>query len=620
MARHPAAASFWQWTARIVAPGLAVAAGLALAPATAWGYFEDIDRGTAQERSTFHYELTRVLARAAGFSVADTELLAVVNVTVDLTPFTSLSGAPTVDLSGTDRMEEVTAKYFHFPRRPAHDASSWQYPGGRDTCSYFASTTDPCGPDGGEVATLEGWAMRGTATPAVAVPVQASVNGGTMQPVQGGTLLALAVYLHSLADSYSHEKCMADSHTRKHALSPPSCTTEFWHGQAEYGSSGGGVSYTREAARAVFHELTVFASGHGATPVWSEEQAAAFIDAWAGTNQSADRRDLADQACDDLDVCTLDCTATVPQSASAGAAVSFQGTATASRCSESPSLTWEFGDAGTSSLATASHSYSAAGSYTWTFSARAGQAVCTRSGSIVVTATPASFVYLVPSVAHAPGSAGTNWRTDVAAVNSTTGGASLTLTWFDSTTGAPAAVTRALAAGATVEWRDILVSLFGVGTGESRKGTLQVASSTPLVITSRTYNQETETRTYGQYYPALGAKDAIAAGKTGVLAQLKKSTAFRTNVGVVNLGTGTCNVTISLFDATGAQAGSPRTLTVEAGRWKQQDDIFTATGAGSRDLAYATVEVATSGGQVWAYASVIDAATGDPTTIPVVVP
>jgi len=44
-----------------------------------------------------------------------------------------------------------------------------------------------------------------------------------------------------------------------------------------------------------------------------------------------------------------------------------------------------------------------------------------------------------------------------------------------------------------------------------------------------------------------------------------------------------------------------------------------AAGAGDRDLAYARVEVTTAGGRVWAYGSVVDNDSSDPTTIPLLI-
>ena len=123
--------------------------------------------------------------------------------------------------------------------------------------------------------------------------------------------------------------------------------------------------------------------------------------------------------------------------------------------------------------------------------------------------------------------------------------------------------------------------------------------------------------TYGQDYPAIAPSQALLAGQVGVLPQLRKDATTRTNVGVLNVGDAEVAVEVRLFDATGAEVGDVTAATVAAGRYWQQDDIFTSSGAGAQPIAYATVVATTDGGAIWAYASVIDAATGDPTTVPV---
>ena len=224
--------------------------------------------------------------------------------------------------------------------------------------------------------------------------------------------------------------------------------------------------------------------------------------------------------------------------------------------------------------------------------------------------------YLVPSVAHTTGAGGTVWRTDIAAVNRSGVPAALTLTFVSDTHNIVRTAT--LAADATTEWPDILVGLFGFAAGAKASGTVRIDSTVPLAITSRTYNQGAD-GTYGQFYPALTAANAIPAGAVGVLPQLEKSSAARTNVGVQNLGDAPATVLVRVHSQQGSALGNAVPLTVAAGRWAQINDVFAAAGAGSRELAYAVVEVQTAGGKVWAYASVIDADTGDPTTIPAVV-
>jgi hypothetical protein len=89
---------------------------------------------------------------------------------------------------------------------------------------------------------------------------------------------------------------------------------------------------------------------------------------------------------------------------------------------------------------------------------------------------------------------------------------------------------------------------------------------------------------------------------------------------VLNLSPFDIVAEITLFDGTGTQVGSTRNQTVLANEYFQVDDVFRALGAGEIGVAYATVRIMTPGGRAWAYGSVIDNQTGDPTTIPALVP
>lgn len=325
--------------------------------------------------------------------------------------------------------------------------------------------------------------------------------------------------------------------------------------------------------------------------------------------------------------CTLACSATVPATGQAGTAVSFQGSATPSDCGGAVTYAWSFGDTATSGEQNPSHVYAGGGSYGWEMTALVGDVTCQKSGTITISGGVEQLTYTISSQAHLPGAGGTQWRSNVAAVNRTGSTANLTLTYFPYSSGAaPVVKNAAVGAGATVEWPDILAGLFG--QSGSPKGSVQVASDQPLYLVARTFNQAA-TGTYGQYYPAVtGAQalgtaaagtHALAAGQVGVLPMLKKNAAFRTNVGILNVGDAAVTALVKLFSAAGIQVGSSKSLTASPSRYIQQDDIFANVGAGTQDIAYATVEVQTAGGKIWAYASVVDAATGDPTTVPVIV-
>jgi|GEM_PF-1110115 len=318
--------------------------------------------------------------------------------------------------------------------------------------------------------------------------------------------------------------------------------------------------------------------------------------------------------------CTLTCSGSAPATAMVGESVAFAGTAQAVGCSGSPSWDWGFGD-GSAHATTQdpTHAYATAGAFTWTMTVSIDGAVCSDSGQVVVTAPPEpEILYLVPGVAHLPGAGGSVWRTDLAVVNPGATDAAITLTFVDHDTGAETTVGRTLPAGASEEWVDAVAGALGLQG--SVKGLLQVGSTVPLAISCRTYNQETATRTFGQNLPALTAEDALAGGAEGIVPHLKRSSRFRTNLGVVNLGSGSATVAVELFDAAGRQVGRADTLTVAAGAWRQQTDVLGWLGAGDREIAYARVTPSPAAARVWVYASLVDNATGDPTTVVAVVP
>jgi PKD repeat protein len=85
--------------------------------------------------------------------------------------------------------------------------------------------------------------------------------------------------------------------------------------------------------------------------------------------------------------CTVSATASAPVTATTNTAVSFRASATATDCTGTLSYQWIFGDSGTASGKDASHTYTTAGTFTWTMTATMGGVTDMRSGSIVVSST-----------------------------------------------------------------------------------------------------------------------------------------------------------------------------------------------------------------------------------------
>lgn len=307
---------------------------LALIPATVRGYSEDQQQGQ-DPHSTFHYNLVRTLAAAAGFSADEAQTLAVLCEATDRLTFEN------VVLSGTARPnvnegQQSLGLYYHFGRRGSRNATgAYEQPGGKDTCQYFdpaylagktfpsncpmsyLSTTTagaagepgPCqvGDDGktiSEVAEIELWAVYGRGLPRFGAPTLAE-DGGTARPVQPRSLNALGIYLHSLADSYSHEACMQQCSFQGHSVTPPACTAVYWHMTAEYGPlsvQNVGTDYTRQAAKAVWLALKNYRQVNGLTgPArWTDRQAEAFWEPWIKLDTAKERQQSADAAFSEL--------------------------------------------------------------------------------------------------------------------------------------------------------------------------------------------------------------------------------------------------------------------------------------------------------------------------------
>jgi hypothetical protein len=222
--------------------------------------------------------------------------------------------------------------------------------------------------------------------------------------------------------------------------------------------------------------------------------------------------------------------------------------------------------------------------------------------------------YAIAGIARAPGAEDTQWRSTLGLLNTGDMPAEVMVHFVQGSGTDTETVT--LAPGELQVWQDVVEQLFGL-TG-STSGSIQVESDRPVIVTARTFNQG-DAGTFGQFLPGATPADMLSAGQAGILSQLSNSAAFRTNVGFVNPGDAGVGVSVQLYDAAGNPIGSPWTGNVGPQAWRQINDVFSATGAGSRDAAYAVVEVTSANGSVWAYGSVVDNATGDPTTIPVIV-
>ena len=223
---------------------------------------------------------------------------------------------------------------------------------------------------------------------------------------------------------------------------------------------------------------------------------------------------------------------------------------------------------------------------------------------------PSSGELLVPVAAHNPGQAGTQWVTDLALVNWSGGDGmacdvDLLAEGLANHPAPFASTTFQLGALDQLVLPDVILSVF---RESRRKGALAIQAS-GTAVWSRTYNAGDQ-GTYGQGMPGLAVSEhRLAGGDRGYLVGLEESGAFRTNLGLVNTSIQSCAVTVELYSASGARLATvARTLPPRG--MEQLAAPFAAVGG----VVDGRVVVTSDHGVV-AYASVVDNATGDATTV-----
>jgi PKD repeat protein len=282
------------------------------------------------------------------------------------------------------------------------------------------------------------------------------------------------------------------------------------------------------------------------------------------------------------------------------------------------SWAWQFGDSGTSTLQNPTHTYNAPGRYTVTLTATNASGSNTITREIFVSDPNTVWVprIVVPGLARAQGSAGSLFRTAMW-ISNLTGLETAVRIRYVVPPGAPKGGADDLAAvgigpGRLVAFRDLLTEALGADANTTGIAVIEVPQGSPdPIVTARTYNEPGNVGTFGQYIP--GVSLATPAPTSAIIEGLGGDTAFRTNVGVVNLTDTEMSATISVFDGTGVKRGNDVIITVAARSAIQTGAINLAAGAGSLSL----FSVRITGTQpFFAYASKLDNITSDPIFVP----
>jgi hypothetical protein len=220
--------------------------------------------------------------------------------------------------------------------------------------------------------------------------------------------------------------------------------------------------------------------------------------------------------------------------------------------------------------------------------------------------------YTIPGVADL-NNGFASWRSDLRIFNPNAAAADVTLAYYpQGGASAPQAVTLSVGAGEVKAIDNALQTLYSL-TNSGGALVVSTASNSNLTVTARTYNQ-TSTGTYGQFIPAVTPAESVGNGERALqLLQLESSSAYRTNLGLVETTGSPVTFDITVVPE-GSKVSAKLTMELAANEFRQ---ISLADFAlGTMYNARVTVKVTGGSGRITAYGSVIDQITQDPTYVP----
>lgn len=229
---------------------------------------------------------------------------------------------------------------------------------------------------------------------------------------------------------------------------------------------------------------------------------------------------------------------------------------------------------------------------------------------------------IIPAAAHADGVNGTRWRTDLVLTNPGAAAVAADLRFIPSIGEPPAAdgppVT--VPAGASVLLEDVVGTQWGLATAA---GAVAIEGATGLVAASRTYT-EGAAGTAGQSVPSFPSDEAARAGEEVYCLPLSRNAAYRSNVGVVNISNQQYWLGIKAFDHFGNFLGEEYFYIMPWDAFQKNDILGLFTGT-DQEGAFVVISAAfdtnpPAGPLFFAYASVVDNRTGDPSFLPAVRP
>ena len=226
---------------------------------------------------------------------------------------------------------------------------------------------------------------------------------------------------------------------------------------------------------------------------------------------------------------------------------------------------------------------------------------------------PLSLLYL-PAIGNVAGASGV-FLTELSISNTSDATVTARATFLDhdgATTSAPS-VSLTLDAHETLRMSDALRDLFGLTQSYGALQLKTLDGSSALVATARVYTPSlTTSGTVGQQINAITTRDLRLEGS---LLGLEQDDRFRSNVAFLNPGASSALVTLELRDGAGNLLAS-RTLDIPPSRYLQRSLTALFPTVAFPSGAALTLSFRTSPEPIFAFASVIDNGTGDPSFFP----
>ncbi|HEX8408200.1 MAG TPA: PKD domain-containing protein [Thermoanaerobaculia bacterium] len=213
---------------------------------------------------------------------------------------------------------------------------------------------------------------------------------------------------------------------------------------------------------------------------------------------------------------------------------------------------------------------------------------------------------VLPGVGHTG-----QWRSDVTIFNPDPDGVMFDLQYYDANgVKKGEALNVPLDSGKFLQYGDVLKQ--GVLGSEvpDGLGTLKVVvkdnhEKYPMVF-ARTYFDNGANGTYGQGIPGFSAaRPNVKAGKHAIIAGVRNSSAYKTNIGLMNVSNAPVTATVTLLDPTTGAAVSSIPYTLQP----NQTIVGAYNGWGA--ITQGTFKIEATGA-LWAFASIVDLKTFDP--------